>query len=166
MALLPICLFPDPVLRKKSKPADWKNPGVQTFIKNLTATLFAQRGGIGIAAPQVGAPHRIIIMDVSSKEPTKRRRIMLNPSTKSTAGVVLSREGCMSLPDYTANVTRATSVLAEWTDSSGRRHREYFTGLEAICFQHEVDHLNGVMIIDRVASLKTEVFPRKIGHFT
>jgi peptide deformylase len=166
MAILPICLFPEPVLRKKSKPAVWTNPEVQSFIKVLTATLFAQRGGIGIAAPQVGVPRRIIIVDVSSKEAAYRRKIMLNPSIKSMAGVALSREGCMSLPDYTANVTRAMSVVAEWTDLSGRRHTKYFKGLEAICLQHELDHLNGVLIIDRVASLKTEVFPRKTRYFT
>jgi peptide deformylase len=166
MALLPICLFPEPVLRKKSRPVDWVSPKVQRFVKDLTATLYTQKGGIGIAAPQVGVPWRVIIVDVSPKDSTKGLKIMLNPSIKSREAEVLSREGCMSLPDYTANVKRAARVLVEWSDCEGKRHTEHFKGLEAICLQHEVDHLNGVLIIDRVASLKTEVFPRKHGHFT
>ena len=99
-------------------------------------------------------------MDLSAKDPTKKIEILINPVIRRMAGQILSREGCMSLPDYTANIKRAQTVVAEWTDEHGSRRRETLEGISAICFQHEVDHLNGVLIIDRVVSLKTEVFPR------
>lgn len=161
MAILPIRLFPDPILRKRSEPAAWRDPSVQEFIIGLMETLYAQSGGIGIAAPQVGESRQIIIVDVSPKDFSKHRLVMINPKITRWQGRVLTREGCMSLPDYTANVTRAERVFVEWTDTSGRRRQKSTEGIEAICLQHEIDHLNGLLFIDRVGSLKTDVFVRK-----
>lgn len=161
MPVLPICLFPSSSLRTPSKPADWKNPNTQRLIKDLVETLYAQRGGIGIAAPQVGRNSRVIVVNVSPRDPTKKCEIMINPKITRSEGEVLSREGCMSLPDYTANVIRRTKVKAEWMDAHGKRCERTFSGIEAICLQHEIDHLNGILFIDRVASLKTDVFPRR-----
>jgi peptide deformylase len=131
------------------------------FLQDLKKTLYAQRGGIGIAAPQVGLAKRIIMIDVSPKDPTKERLVMINPIILGYAGEVLSLEGCMSLPDYTANIKRAIKITVEWTDERGRLNQKLATGIEAICIQHEIDHLNGVLFIDRVSSLKTDVFPRR-----
>ncbi len=164
MAVLSIRLFPDPVLRKRSKPVDSKSQKTQEtqgFIKDLTETLYKQPGGIGIAAPQVGEAQRVIVVDVSPRDPSKRREVMINPRILRQEGEVLSREGCMSLPDYTANIKRFARVLVQWLDQKGVRQQRWAEGIEAICLQHEVDHLNGVLFIDRVASLKTDVFPRK-----
>ncbi len=161
MAVLPIRLFPDPVLRSKSKPLPKGPSGVELFLKNLVETLYAQPGGIGIAAPQVGEARRVIVVDVSSKDPSRRREIMINPVIRQMEGEVLSREGCMSLPDYTGNVIRAARLSIEWTDERGKRQRRLATGIEAICLQHELDHLNGILFIDRISSLKTDIFPRK-----
>ena len=162
MAVLPICLFPDPILRKRARPvSSASNRELERFLADFLETLFAQPGGIGIAAPQVGEGRQIAIVDVSSKDSSKDRLILINPEILEQEGEVLSREGCMSLPDYTANVKRASRIVITWTDEHGRRHQKSTSGIEAICMQHEVDHLNGVLFIDRVASLKTDVFPRK-----
>ena len=160
MAVLPIRLFPDPILRQRSKPASWKEPKVQEFIRHLVDTLYAQPGGIGIAAPQVGNAKRIIVIDISSKDPTKRREVMINPVLRRLDGEVLSREGCMSLPEYTAYLKRSVQIRVVWQDLSGNHCDKWFEGIEAICIQHEIDHLNGMLFLDRVVSLKTDMMPR------
>ena len=161
MAVLPIRLFPDPILRKKSKPVLSGESELHEFVNDLAETMYAQPSGIGIAAPQVGKAKRIIVVDVSPRDSSRKREIMINPVIRQLEGEVLSREGCMSLPDYTANIKRANRIVIEWTDEWGRPRRRVSTGIEAICLQHEVDHLNGILFIDRVSSLKTDVFPRK-----
>ncbi len=161
MPVLAVRLFPDSVLRKPSKAVSWEKPAVQQLIRDLVQTLYAQPGGIGIAAPQVGKPLRVIVVDVSPKDSSKAREIMINPRFLRLEGEILSREGCMSLPDYTANVRRFAQGIIEWTDEKGRRKKRAVQGIEAICLQHELDHLDGKLFIDRVTSLKTEVFIRK-----
>lgn len=161
MAVLSIRLFPDPMLRKHSKAVSWDDPRILRLVKDLTETLYKQPGGIGIAAPQVGESQRVIVVDVSPRDPSRRREIMLNPQILKQEGEVLSREGCMSLPDYTANIKRFAHILIQWVDLRGRYHQRWTEGIEAVCLQHEIDHLNGVLFIDRVASLKTDVFPRR-----
>jgi len=161
MAVLPIRLFPDPILRKQCRLIRWPDPELEKFIGDLEETLYAQPGGIGIAAPQVGVGKRLILLDVSPKDPTKQLEIMINPFIRRTEGEILSREGCMSIPDYTANVKRFQRIFLEWTDKKGKARQRMASGIEAVCLQHEIDHLNGVLFIDRVVSLKTDVFPRK-----
>jgi peptide deformylase len=161
MAVLPIRLFPDPILRTRSKPVVQGDLPATSFLKDLVDTLYAQPSGIGIAAPQVGEARRIVVVDVSARDPAKRREILINPFVRRTEGEVLSREGCMSLPDYTGNVKRAARVWIEWRDEKGRLRSRLAGGIEAICLQHEIDHLNGVLFIDRISSLKTDIFPRK-----
>lgn len=161
MAVLSLRLFPDPLLRQRAKQAEVGDPALRRFVKDLTETLYAQPAGIGIAAPQVGKGERVIVVDVSPKDPSKGREVMLNPEILAQEGEVWSREGCMSLPDYTGNVKRSARLLVEWRDPEGRRHKRWTGGIEAICLQHEIDHLNGILFIDRIASLKTDVFPRR-----
>lgn len=134
---------------------------VSGLIRDLEETLRAQVSGIGIAAPQIGDARRVVIVDVSPRDPAKRMKVMINPVILASEEEVPSREGCMSLPDYTAQIMRAARVTVEWFDEKGRRHREKASGIEAVCIQHEVDHLNGILFIDRVVSLKTDVIPRK-----
>lgn len=161
MAVVPIRLFPDILLRKKAAPLQLPSKNLSRLVKNLLDTLDAQPCGIGIAAPQVGESERVIVVDVSPRDSTKKRHLMLNPEIISTDGRVDSREGCMSLPDYTATLIRAARVTVQWMTPEGRHCRMTTSGIEAICLQHEIDHLNGVLFIDRVACLKTDVFSRK-----
>lgn len=163
MAVLPIRFFPDPILRQRTNPVKLgpMNARLSSIIRDLTDTLYAQPHGIGIAAPQVGEALQVIIVDLSPRESSKSLHVMINPRIEKAFGICTSREGCMSLPDYTATVKRAQALRVSWHDPSGRVHRMTCEGLEAICVQHEVDHLRGVLFVDRVGCLKTDVFARR-----
>lgn len=161
MAVLPIRLFPDPILRNAAKRVDPRSLAVKRLSQNLVDTMRVQPSGIGIAAPQIGESLQVIVIDVSSRDPRKHQLIMVNPTIEDSRGSIASREGCMSLPDYTATVGRFPRVLVAWYDLRGVRHRRWTVGIEAICVQHELDHLSGALFIDRVGSLKTDVFARR-----
>jgi len=159
--VLNIRTFPDKLLRSVSNPVKALDKTTKAFIHTLIETMYAQPGGIGIAAPQVGVLTRIAIVDVSRKVPGADRLVLINPEVTKMAKKRPIREGCMSLPHYTANVARWDQIEVKWTDITGHIRCIQTTGLEAICIQHEVDHLNGLLFIDRVSSLKRDVFRRK-----
>ena len=135
---------------------------VGRIIKNLLDTLEASPG-VAIAAPQIGEARRIIVCDVSKKVKDKHhgRIILINPFIRRREGKKIVREGCLSVPDYTGNVTRYETVGVEGLDPSGRPVRFEAEGLEAQALQHEVDHLDGLLFLDRIASINTDLFRRK-----
>jgi peptide deformylase len=161
MSSLRIRTFPDSALRLISKPVNKVDRFIRTFIDQLIETMYAQPGGIGIAAPQVGVLKRIAVIDLSQKVPGTHLLVLINPEIVSADDYQVSREGCMSLPDYTANIKRAQHLRLKWQDLNLRECQMETTGLEARCIQHEVDHLNGMLFLDRVASVKSDVFRRK-----
>ncbi len=161
MAVLDIKLFPDPVLRKKCSQVTQFCPALTKTIKEMTQTMKAQAHGIGIAAPQVGIPQQIAVVDVSPRVPGAEPLVLINPHIVKLADEKASREGCMSLPDYTGNIKRYEHVRLRWQDEAGEFHERDFQGIEAVCIQHEVDHLNGVLFMDRVISLKRDMIPRE-----
>ena len=161
MSLFHICQFPDPVLRKVSKPVIQIDSDIRSFVKSLIAFMRAQPGGVGIAAPQVGVLKRIAVVDLSRKVAGSEQLILINPEIISQTGFTLSREGCMSLPDYTANVSRAAEIILRWQDLDLNVQERHMVDLEARCVQHEVDHLNGFLFVDRVSSIKGDVYRRK-----
>ena len=161
MSSLKIRTFPDSVLRKVSEPITKVDRSIRSFVDRLIETMRHQPGGIGIAAPQVGVLKRVAIVDVSLKLPGARLLVMINPVIISAENYQVSREGCMSLPDYTANIKRAERLVLKWQDLGLKDHQMAAEGLEARCIQHEVDHLNGMLFVDRAASLKSDVFRRK-----
>lgn len=133
----------------------------ERVVEDLSDTLYVQPGGIGIAAPQIGYSVRVVLVDASKKDPTKKKIILINPEIVSVEGEKVGREGCMSIPDFTANIKRAIRI---WVLAKNAQFEDYeFTsdGIEAICIQHEVDHLNGLLFFDRVNSLTRDVFRRK-----
>jgi len=152
--------FPDQLLRRVSKPVDVIDSSIQLVARKLIQTMRQQPGGIGIAAPQVGILKRIAIVDISRKVKGASCHVMINPVIVKRAQKRTFREGCMSLPDYTANAYRWNEVVVEWCNLKGGLERYVAVGIEAICMQHEVDHLDGVLFIDRVGSLKSDVFRR------
>lgn len=161
MAVRPIRIYPDPILRAKAKAVTHLTSFHAKIIEDLLDTLRAQPGGIGIAAPQIGYAERIVIIDVSTKDASKHRRILIDPKIIETKGERVGREGCMSIPDFTANVRRASTI-------SVRAKNEHFEdvefesdGIEAVCIQHETDHLNGLLFFDRVSSFTRDIFRRK-----
>jgi peptide deformylase len=166
MAVLPIRVFPDPVLKEKAAPVGGAAGDVAAFIDDLLDTMRNAPGGVGIAAPQVGVSLRIIAVDVSahrrgSREPNHGLLVLLDPEILAMGGQQVVREGCMSVPDYTANVRRAEWVLVDALDRSGERTIIEAVGFEAVAIQHEVDHLDGLLFLDRVASIKDDLFRRK-----
>ena len=161
MPELKICQFPDPVLRKISNPVEHFNRELESFIDRLIETMKHQPGGIGIAAPQVGVLKRVAVVDVSPKVKGATMKVLINPVIIALQEAQVLREGCMSLPDFTANVKRACRIHIKFQDRNLKWQEAFTSGIEARCIQHEIDHLNGILFVDRVSSLKSDVFPRK-----
>ncbi|MGA6994335.1 MAG: peptide deformylase [Candidatus Deferrimicrobiaceae bacterium] len=166
MAILPILQFPDPRLKETSAPVTGVTAEVSAFIDDLLETMRESPGCVGIAAPQVGMSSRIIVVDVSAhrrggQEENHGLLVLVNPEILARGGKQLVREGCMSVPDYTANVQRAQWVLVDALDRGGKQTILEAIGFEAVAIQHEVDHLDGYLFLDRVSSIKTDLFRRK-----
>ena len=166
MAILPILPFPDSRLKEKSAPVTGVTAEVSAFIDDLLETMRASPGCVGIAAPQVGMASRIIAVDVSAhrrggQEENHGLLVLVNPEILAMGGKQLVREGCMSVPDYTANVQRAQWVLVDALDREGKQTILEAIGFEAVVIQHEADHLDGYLFLDRVSSIKTDLFRRK-----
>ena len=166
MAILPILPFPDSRLKEKSAPVTGVTAEVSAFIDDLLETMRASPGCVGIAAPQVGMASRIIVVDVSThrrggQEENHGLLVLVNPEILAMGGKQLVREGCMSVPDYTANVQRAQWVLVDALDREGKQTILEAIGFEAVVIQHEADHLDGYLFLDRVSSIKTDLFRRK-----
>ncbi len=153
--------FPDPVLRKVSEPVKRIDRSVRVLVDRLIETMRKQPGGVGIAAPQIGILKQIAIVDVSPKIPGAKLLVLINPQIIMLEDWQTFREGCMSLPDYTANVKRANQMAILWCGINFEKNELVTDGLEARCIQHEVDHLKGRLFVDRVTSLKSDVFRRK-----
>lgn len=166
MAVLPIRVFPDPILKEKAAPVEKVTGAVSAFLDDLLDTMRHSPGGVGIAAPQVGVLQRIVIVDVSahrrgSREQNHGLLVLVNPEILAKGGRQIVREGCMSVPDYTANVERAQWVLVDALGPDGGRKIIESIGFEAVAIQHEVDHLDGLLFLDRVVSVKSDLFRRK-----
>ena len=155
-----VLLYPHPALKQVAAPA--QPADVERVSHDLLDTMLAHPGCVGIAAPQIGEPVRLIAVDVSGHpkaETSNGRLVLANPRVVEADGSEVMREGCLSIPELTANVRRATSVTVEHAD--GRLRCE---GFEARCVLHELDHLDGILFLDRVASLVDDVFRRKTSR--
>lgn len=161
-----VLLLPDPVLKRRAEPAGGPDPDLAA---DLVDTMRVSPGCVGLAAPQIGVSKRAFCVDVS-EHPSQRKRgarnhglvILFDPELIHSEGSEVRREGCMSVPDLTANVRRAVRVVVRGIDEQGRPRVIEAEGFEARAFQHELDHLDGFVILDRVASLTTDVFRRKV----
>jgi peptide deformylase len=139
-------------------------PAAEQLAAELLDTMRASPACVGIAAPQIGVSERAFCLDVSGHKRAKTNHglvVMINPSIVDRHGRDVMREGCMSLPDLTANVGRAERIVVEGMSPGGDAIRIEAEGFEARAFQHEIDHLDGLLFLDRVASLTADVFPRK-----
>jgi peptide deformylase len=163
MALLTVLTYPDPQLKIPSQPVSVFDDALRAFIADLDATMRVSPGGVGIAAPQVGRAQRIVIVDVSSKPKIHHhgRLILINPEIEQWEGMVKGREGCMSVPDFTGNVIRAERIHLKAQDEFGTLHEYAMEGYEARAVQHECDHLDGLLFLDRLVSRRHDLFPRK-----
>ncbi len=165
MAVRPIRLYPDPILKQVAAPVAEVDATAISVLQDLVDTMVDSGHSVGVAAPQIGVPLRIVVVDVSKSKLGKNNNHglleMINPEILERTGSQVMREGCMSVPDYTGNVTRADRIVVEFTDRSGRLRFVEATDFEAVAIQHEIDHLDGLLFLDRVSNLKTDVFRRK-----
>ena len=164
MAVLPILIYPDERLKQVSVDVDVVDDPLRRFITDLEQTMRAGPGGVGIAAPQVGDFRRIVIVDISSKpkHPNHGRLVLINPEIVNWEGMLVGREGCMSVPDFTGNVIRAEKITLQALDEQGERRHYALEGFEARAVQHEVDHLDGLLFLDRLVSRRNDLFARKV----
>jgi peptide deformylase len=163
MAVLTILTYPDPRLTEESQPVSEFDDELRAFVADLEQTMRAAPGGVGIAAPQVGRLQRVVIVDVSSKPKIEGhgRLVLVNPEITRWEGMELGREGCMSVPDYTGNVIRAESIDVTAQDEFGSELTLECRGFEARAIQHEIDHLDGMLFLDRLVSRRKDLFRRK-----
>ena len=164
MKHLAIRRLPDPLLKLATVPVERLDQKAQLLVQAMIATMRKHPRCVGLAAPQVGSTARIAVMDSSAHPKGKNSSgllVLINPTIEAREGTIVQREGCLSIPDFTANVRRAKRVHLTAQDASGHRRVYQLEGFEAIIAQHEVDHLDGLLFLDRVANLKTDVFRRK-----
>lgn len=165
MPILPILRYPHPVLKKLCHPVDKIDQSILSLIQDLIDTMHAGPGSVGVAAPQIGVTLRVCVVDVSKnrygKENNHGLLEMINPEIISRSGLATMREGCMSIPDYTGDVDRATEIELRFSQPDGNMRQLTASGFEAVAIQHEMDHLDGVLFLDRITSIKTGLFRRK-----
>lgn len=161
MTVRRIVEYPSPLLRQKTKTVPSITPQIRKLIQDMLDTMHFYPGCIGIAAPQIGELFQVAVVDVSKKETGKKQLVLINPKILEPTGEKFLREGCLSVQNLTANVKRAEEVVVEWMDQDGAIRVHRASGIEAICIQHEVDHLNGHLFIDRVLNIQTDIFRRK-----
>jgi peptide deformylase len=162
MKKLEILTIPDPVLRQKSLPVEAVTDETRRFMDQMLATMY-DAPGIGLAAIQVGEPRRIVTIDVAREEQPKSPIFLVNPEIvwRSEDERSNYEEGCLSIPDYYAEVERPAKVRVRYVDYDGKLQEQEVDGLLATCIQHEVDHLNGVLFIDYLSKLKRDLVVKK-----
>ncbi|MDM8548162.1 peptide deformylase [Candidatus Venteria ishoeyi] len=164
MTVLDLLIYPDARLKNESSPVTVFDEKLHQCVAELEETMRAGPGGVGIAAPQTGIFQRIVIVDVSIKPKIKHHGclILINPEILEWDGFEIGREGCMSVPDYTGNVIRARAIKLTAQDQYGAIHEYDMEGYEARAVQHEIDHLDGLLFIDRLVSRRHDLFQRKV----
>lgn len=153
MSILNILTYPDPRLRRRAHPVAQVDDAVRALARDLGETMYAARG-VGLAATQVGVAQRVIAVDVSDTRDALE--VLVNPEIIAAEGEVGGEEGCLSVPEYTDEVVRAERIRFRALDLEGRSIERDADGLLAICVQHEIEHLDGILFIDHLSSLKRE----------
>ncbi len=162
MAILEILTYPDQFLSRPAMPAEHIDETIQTLIGDMAATLY-DAPGVGLAAIQVGYGKRVIVYDVSSQDKGRSLQVLINPRIVDMDGEVISEnEGCLSVPDFRADVKRASSILVEGLDREENPLSIEADGHLALVLQHEIDHLDGTLFIERISSLKREMYKRQM----
>jgi peptide deformylase len=166
MALRDIILHPDPRLKKVADPVGEIDTDIRRLAEDMLQTMY-DAPGIGLAAPQVGVSKRVLVMDCVKEEGAKPRpMVLINPEvTWASEDRNVYEEGCLSIPEQYADVTRPAEVEVSWLTLDGTTQSERFDGLWATCVQHEIDHLNGTLFIDHISALKRQLITRKMVKY-
>ncbi|MCO5732615.1 peptide deformylase [Rhizobium sp. SSA_523] len=161
MTIKPLIILPDPLLRQVSKPIEQVDSDVLQLADDMLETMY-DAPGIGLAGIQIGVPRRILVVDVSREGEEKQPLVVINPTILTSSDErSVYEEGCLSIPDYYAEVERPASVTVDYVGRDGKQHQIEADGLLATCLQHEIDHLNGVLFIDHISRLKREMVIKK-----
>jgi peptide deformylase len=161
MAVREIKKYPSRILKQKALPVAAIDRELQILIDDMIETMYAAPG-VGLAAPQVGVSKRLAVIDVSTKDEQMPVLVLINPECIEQDGTVEFEEGCLSIPEFTSKVTRAEKVKVRAIDREGRHLEIEAGGLLAIALQHEIDHLDGTLFIDRISPIKREFFKKRI----
>jgi peptide deformylase len=163
MALRDILILPDKRLRLVSEPVKTVDREVKALVDDMFETMY-EAPGIGLAAIQVGVPRRVVTMDLAKKEEPPERRVFINPELLWRSDETATyEEGCLSIPEFYEDVTRPAEVRVKYLDFDGKEQELAATGLLATCLQHEIDHLNGILFIDRISKLKRDRVVKKFA---
>ncbi|MBW3097582.1 peptide deformylase [Pseudohoeflea coraliihabitans] len=161
MTIKPLVLLPDPILRQPSLPVERFDDALSRFADDMLETMY-EAPGIGLAAVQIGETRRVITIDIADKEEGRAPQVFINPVIVSRSDDVGTyEEGCLSIPDYFAEVERPARVTVTYQDLTGADREIEAEGLLATCLQHEIDHLDGVLFIDHISKLKRDMVVRK-----
>jgi len=161
MAVLEILKYPYPTLKKRSKEVKQIDEGIKTLIHDMAETMY-EANGIGLAACQVGVPQRVIVLDISPIDPQQSFFAMINPEIISEEGEIDHEEGCLSVPDFFEKVKRKEKIRVKGISPEGKEMEVAGEGILAFVLQHEIDHLNGILILDRLSYLKREIYRNKL----
>jgi len=160
MAILKIFHYPEPVLRVKAEPVAQVDDEIRTLVRDMAETMYAAPG-VGLAAPQVGISKRVIVLDCSRSEEPPQLIAAINPQIIAAQGESFEEEGCLSVPGYYSQVKRSAEVTVRYLDLDGQTVETACDGLLAVAFQHEIDHLEGILFIDHLSSLKKGLFKKR-----
>lgn len=161
MTIKPLIILPDPLLRQVSAPIERVDAELGQFIDDMLETMY-DAPGIGLAAIQVGVPRRLLVIDLTKEDEERKPLVFINPEIlKSSDERSVYEEGCLSIPDYYAEVERPAAITVKSLDRDGKEQLTEADGLLATCLQHEIDHLNGVLFIDHISRLKREMVIKK-----
>lgn len=164
MAINDVILYPDKRLKLEAREVEEFNEDVIKVVRDLKDTMLAAGHSTGIAATQIGSLYRIVVADASLNKKCLENHglmVMINPEILEHEGFITSREGCMSVPDFTGNVNRAENIVVRFLDENMKPQTIDAHGFESVLIQHETDHLDGILFIDRVISKRTDLFKRK-----
>lgn len=164
MTLLTVYTFPDSILKQIAKPIEVFDRDLENLADNMLNTMYACNG-IGLAANQVGILKRIVVVDVFSgneDQSTLEPQVFVNPEIIEESGEVVTEEGCLSVTDFRAEIKRAEQINLKYQDVHGNLHQVATEGIKAICIQHELDHLNGILFIDHLPMLKQNMVKKKL----
>lgn len=160
MSILRIFHYPEPVLKQTAEPIAEIDEPLRTLARDMAETMYAAPG-VGLAAPQIGISRRLVVLDCAPKDAPPELLTCINPEIVEQEGETYEEEGCLSVPGFYAKVPRNARVKVRYLDLEGRKVEMQADGLLAIAFQHEIDHLNGVLFVDHLSPLKKGIFRKK-----
>jgi peptide deformylase len=156
-----VLVYPDPALKQKAKPVAKVDDAIRMLVKDMVDTMYAEEG-VGLAAPQIGVAKRILVVDTSPRQKGEKLRVFINPELVSAEGRTRYPEGCLSIPGESEEIERFDQVTVRALDQQGEPFELKATGLLAIALQHEMDHLDGVLFVDRLSSVKRGLIRKRM----